>query len=112
MLYSDNNSMFFSDNYIMSAIFFNYLLFKKGYHMHMKKSLYQTIQYLTDSSSDLLKNCKVTTTNGITIFTPDGVSSYNALWLRDFSYMVEYAGDCISNDEIIGCIQYAIDHSR
>ena len=54
MLYSDNNSMFFSDNYIMSAIFFNYLLFKKGYHMHMKKSLYQTIQYLTDSSSDLL----------------------------------------------------------
>lgn len=62
----------------------------------MKKSLYQTIQYLTDSSSDLLKNCKVTTTNGITIFTPDGVSSYNALWLRDFSYMVEYAGDCIS----------------
>ena len=75
----------------------------------MKKSLYQTIQYLTDSSSDLLKNCKVTTTNGITIFTPDGVSSYNALWLRDFSYMVEYAGDCISNDEIIGCIQYAID---
>lgn len=112
MLYSDNNSMFFSDNYIMSAIFFNYLLFKKGYHMHMKKSLYQTIQYLTDSSSDLLKNCKVTTTNGITIFTPDGVSSYNALWLRDFSYMVEYAGDCISNDEIIGCIQYAIDHRR
>lgn len=78
----------------------------------MNKCITQTTDFLAESSALLLNNCKVVTPDGTTIFTPDGVSSYNALWLRDFSYMTEYAGESISNAEITGCIQFAIDHRR
>lgn len=63
-------------------------------------------------SDKLLKGCRVRTDSGISIFTPDGVASYNALWLRDFAYMAEYAGEYLTDDEIRDCIQYAVDHKR
>lgn len=35
--------------------------------------------------------CRRTAADGTVIYTPDGTASYDGLWLRDFSYMVEYA---------------------
>lgn len=68
--------------------------------------------FLSSLSASLIKGCRVKADDGTVLFTPDGISSYNALWLRDFSYMVEYAGSNLSNTEIINCIRYAISHRR
>lgn len=64
------------------------------------------------NSQFLINGCKVTAYDGTTLFTPDGVANYAALWTRDFSYMVEYAGDCITNDEIIRAVHYILNRSR
>lgn len=78
----------------------------------MKNTLQNTISFLSETSKTLINGCKVKAYDTTTLFTPDGIQSYNALWLRDFSYMTEYAGQFISNEEIIDCINYAIKHRR
>ena len=60
----------------------------------------------------LVRGCTKKTPNGVTLFTPDGVASYDALWLRDFSYMVEYAPETVSIEEIIDCVNFAIGGKR
>ena len=50
--------------------------------------------------------------DGTVIYTPDGTASYDGLWLRDFSYMVEYAGFAIPDQDIVNCIRYAVRHRR
>ena len=67
---------------------------------------------LRNLSKKLIEGCRARAYDGTWLYTPDGISSYNALWLRDFSYMVEYAGFAIPNEEIEGCIRYAIRHRR
>lgn len=63
-------------------------------------------------SKKLLEGCRVKADCGISLFTPDGVASYNALWLRDFAYMTEYAGEYLADREIEDCIRFSIDHRR
>lgn len=60
----------------------------------------------------LIKACRKTAYDGTVLFTPDGVGNYDALWTRDFGYMVEYCGDLMDSDEIQGCIEYTIRRSR
>lgn len=67
---------------------------------------------LAELSALLIKNCRAQSCDGTTLYTPDGISSYNALWLRDFSYMTEYAGFAIPAEDITACISYAIRHRR
>ena len=43
------------------------------------------------------------------MYTPDGVGNYCALWTRDFTYMVENAGDLIPAGDIEDGIQYLLD---
>ncbi len=68
--------------------------------------------YLEDLSLELVKNCRAKAYDGTYLYTPDGVANYNALWLRDFSYMVEYAGFSIPEEDVTACIRYAIRHRR
>ena len=72
----------------------------------------KTLEYLGSLSKVLIEGSRSKTNTGINLYTPDGVSSYNALWLRDFSYMVEYAGEYIPEKDIIDCINYAISGKR
>ncbi|MDD3212502.1 MAG: hypothetical protein PHY64_02455 [Eubacteriales bacterium] len=72
----------------------------------------QPLETLEALSRQLIRGCTVRTPGGITLFTPDGKASYNALWLRDFSYMVEYAGECVSDREIENCVRFAIGGKR
>ncbi len=72
----------------------------------------KTLKYLGDFSKEMIEGSRSKTTTGVNLYTPDGVSSYNALWLRDFSYMVEYAGEYIPEKDIIDCINYAISGKR
>lgn len=77
----------------------------------MNKS-FKSLDYLNNLSKLLIKGSRSKTNTGIYLYTPDGVSSYNALWLRDFSYMVEYAGEHIPEKDIINCIHYAVSGRR
>lgn len=67
---------------------------------------------LTEHASNLIGACRKTAFDGTVLFTPDGVGNYDALWIRDFGYMVEYCGDLMDPDEIKGCIEYAISGQR
>ena len=60
----------------------------------------------------LVEGCRTLAQDGTVLYTPDGIASYDALWLRDFSYMAEYAPECIPNDDLIGCIRFAGKHQR
>lgn len=67
---------------------------------------------LTEYASNLICTCRKSAFDGTVLFTPDGVGNYDALWIRDFGYMVEYCGDLMNPDEIKGCIEYAIRGQR
>ena len=71
-----------------------------------------TTQYLRSLASDLVHGCRRTAADGTVIYTPDGTASYDGLWLRDFSYMVEYTGFAIPDQDIVNCIRYAVRHRR
>jgi len=70
------------------------------------------LAYLETLAYGLVRGCTARTPGGVTLFTPDGVASYNALWLRDFSYMMEYAGESVRPDEAVGCVRFAIGGRR
>jgi alpha-L-rhamnosidase len=67
---------------------------------------------LTDNARRLLAGCRVTATDGTTLYTPDGKGNYKALWTRDFAYIVENAGDLLPPDDIAACIRYLIRGQR
>lgn len=67
---------------------------------------------LTYHAAALIAACKKKAFDGTVLFTPDGVGNYDALWTRDFGYMVEYCGDLMDADEIRGCIEYTIARQR
>jgi len=67
---------------------------------------------LTHCASELIAACRKTAYDGTVLFTPDGVGNYDALWTRDFGYMVEYCGDLMDPEEIRGCIEYTIARQR
>lgn len=75
--------------------------------------MYSTLKsYLAELSSALIRGCRAQAYDGTWLYTPDGIANYNAQWLRDFSYMAEYAGFAIPEEEIISCIRYSIRHRR
>lgn len=69
-------------------------------------------QMLTNLSRGLLAACRKTAFDGTVIFTPDGTGNYDALWVRDFAYMAEYAGDLIQPEEIRRCIEFILRGQR
>lgn len=67
---------------------------------------------LVDKVRQLVEGCRTSAQDGTVLYTPDGIASYDALWLRDFSYMVEYAPEFIPDADLIGCIRYAKKYKR
>ena len=59
----------------------------------------------------LLKGCAITAYDGTRLYTPDGRGFYPALWTRDFSYMVEGAGELIPAEDIRKCVDYLLSHA-
>lgn len=64
---------------------------------------------IKSAAQRLIDGCRVTAHNGVTLFTPDGKGHYPALWTRDFTYMVEYAGELMQPDSIRAAIDYLLD---
>lgn len=70
------------------------------------------LERLTSHAAALIEACKKTAYDGTVLFTPDGVGNYDALWTRDFAYMVEYCADLMEPDQIRSSIEYAIRGQR
>lgn len=60
----------------------------------------------------LLDGSRLKATDGTTLYLPDGRAHYQALWTRDFAYMVRYAGDLIPPGDIRACIEYLLRGQR
>lgn len=69
-------------------------------------------QQLTEWSAALLAACKKEAFDKTVLFTPDGVGNYDALWVRDFGYMVESCSDLMAPEEIRRCIEYILRGQR
>lgn len=70
------------------------------------------IDWLTEATQQQLEGCRVIAHDGTVMFTPDGIANYKALWTRDFSYMVENAGDLLDPGEIRAAILYLLHGQR
>ena len=70
------------------------------------------LAWLTEAARKQLQGCRITAHDGTAMFTPDGSASYKALWTRDFSYMVENAGDLLDPAEIRAAILYLLRGQR
>ncbi len=70
------------------------------------------VQWMREATIQQLNGCRVESTNGIWLHTPDGIGNYKALWTRDFYYMVEYAADLMDPEEIKASIHYLLNGQR
>ncbi|NLG25898.1 MAG: hypothetical protein GX558_11115 [Clostridiales bacterium] len=68
--------------------------------------------YLAELSGELMSGCQCRAHDGTVLYTPDTVSSYNALWGRDFAYMAEYAPEFMPLEHLLGGIGYLVRHAR
>ena len=59
-----------------------------------------------------LKGCRVMSSTGVPLHTPDGIAHYEALWTRDLYYMYHYAGDLMDAGEIRDSILYILNGQR
>lgn len=70
------------------------------------------LEKLGQLSNRLIQGCISPAHDGTSLFTPDGIASYDGLWTRDFAYMVEYAGASIKDEQIIAAVDYIIGGRR
>ena len=59
-----------------------------------------------------LRACRITADDGTILYTPEGHGNHKALRTRDFSYMVENAGDLIPQNQIRQGILYLLKGQR
>jgi hypothetical protein len=68
--------------------------------------------WLEDECRRLLAECQVVAEDGTVLYRPDTSGHYNALWTRDFCYLVEGAGHLIPPDHLARGIDYLLDRQR
>ena len=68
-------------------------------------------QKLENDCKGLVEGCRKKC-NDFYLYTPDGVANYDGLWIRDFAYMVEYAGNLLDIENDIKCIEYTLSLKR
>ncbi len=59
-----------------------------------------------------LDQCRTRAIDGTVLFRPDGSGNYDAMWTRDFAYMVEGAGALLDPAEILAAIDYLLAAQR
>ncbi|NOY42732.1 MAG: hypothetical protein GXP26_12970 [Planctomycetes bacterium] len=70
------------------------------------------IAWIRKATETQLRGSRIKGAGGLWMHTPDGVGNYAALWVRDFEYMVEYAGDLLDPKEIKASILYLLGGQR
>ena len=59
-----------------------------------------------------ITGCKIKSSSGIWLHTPDGIGHYKALWTRDYYYFVKYGGDFITDTNVKASILYILNGQR
>ncbi|GIO41291.1 hypothetical protein [Paenibacillus apis] len=75
-------------------------------------SNHKLAQLLAQKSDQLIQGCIKVAHDGTKLFTPDGIASYDALWVRDFAYMVEYASEFLQPEDIRAAVDFVIGGRR
>lgn len=68
--------------------------------------------WLVEATRKQLTGCQLAAHDSTRLYTPDGVGSYAALWIRDFCYMVENAFELIPPEDIEAAILYLLAGQR
>ena len=68
-----------------------------------------TIRAITEK---LLLGGRVKADDGTTLYTPDGRGFYRALWVRDFAYSLQSAGEMIPAEDMKRAIEFVIRGAR
>jgi hypothetical protein len=76
------------------------------------KPEYKWMTILREKCESLIAGCQITAEDGTVLYSPDGSRYYNAQWVRDFAYMVEYAGEYISVSNLEKSIRWFLVHLR
>jgi hypothetical protein len=71
-----------------------------------------SLSYLRETTQALLAGCRVRADDGTMLYTPDGRGNYRAIWTRDFTYMVQSAGNLIPPEDIEAAIRFLIKGQR
>jgi hypothetical protein len=80
------------------------------------KSPPETLQaasaWLEERSSQMIRDCRRTTSNGITAFPPQVGGGYEAFWLRDYAYMLEGNPGAFSDREVKAAYRFFLAGQR
>lgn len=68
----------------------------------------ESLHWMENAAAKEILGCQREADNGITLYTPDGVGNYGALWTRDFFYMLQLF-DPFNEPDARKAIQYLID---
>jgi glycogen debranching enzyme len=72
----------------------------------------QEYETLVELARECLANCRAPADDGTVLFRPDGAGHYDAMWTRDFCYMLEGAGKLMDPGEALAAIDYLIAGQR
>lgn len=61
---------------------------------------------------EVARTCRLKALDGTTLFTPDGVGNYGALWTRDYAYLLEHGGEFLGRDESRAAIEVLLAGQR
>jgi len=70
------------------------------------------VGWLRSATEDQLRGCQFPAADGTILFAPDGSGHYQALWTRDFQYMVEHAGDLMDRKLVRAAIVFLLGGQR
>lgn len=72
----------------------------------------EALRRIAEEAGKLVNKCSLKASDGTTLFRPDGGGYYNALWTRDFCYMLEGLPGFIRHDDAVKAYLYILSHQR
>ncbi|MBO3809399.1 MAG: hypothetical protein FGF50_07380 [Candidatus Brockarchaeota archaeon] len=72
----------------------------------------EALRRIVEEGVKLVDKCLSKASDGTTLFMPDGGGNYNALWTRDFCYMLEGLPGCIKREDAVEAYFYIVSRQR
>ena len=76
------------------------------------ETLQSATAWLEERSSQMIRDCRRTTSNGIAAFPPQVGGGYEAFWLRDYAYMLEGNPRAFSDQEVRDAYRFFLAGQR
>ncbi|MEM3079443.1 MAG: hypothetical protein QXF21_03915 [Thermoproteota archaeon] len=75
-------------------------------------NLDEALTRIVKEAGKLVGKCLLKASVGTTLFRPDGGGNYNALWTRDFCYMLEGLSGFIQHEDAVNAYLYILNRQR